>query len=145
MAKHPSREHLSQLTHGRLSRRRARNIVRHLLAGCPDCRRIAAESLPADLLAALSSGADRADRDYSAAFAAAEELVARRRASLERERAEAPELLREIAVQPFYRQWVMVTDNPRFRTWSCCELLLDACVEWSFRDPARALQMARLA
>ena len=31
-----------------------------------------------------------------------------------------------------------------FRTWSFCGLLLDACREWGFQDPPRALQTARL-
>ena len=112
---------------GRLTRRRTRQIVRRLLAG--DERLSAAQ----------------AQRfDYSSAFGTAERAVEARRRDVDAERAEAPELLREIAIQPFYRQWIMVTDHSRFRTWAFCELLLDACREWGFQDPPRALQHARL-
>ena len=130
MDRHPTPEQLDELFQGSLERRQARRIIRHLLTGCPVCS-------PERALAPRPE-------DYAAAFAAAVESTAATRRALAAERAEAPELLREISVQPFYRQWILVTDNPRFRTWAFCELLLDACVEWGFRDPPRALQAARL-
>jgi len=130
MDRHPSPELFFDFLDGRLSRRRNREVVRHLLDGCPVC-----SALPASRALGF---------EYAAAFDAVEQDLEERRQALARERAEAPEQLREIAVQPFYRQWIMVTDSPRFRTWGFCELLLDACREWGFQDPPRALQMARL-
>jgi tetratricopeptide (TPR) repeat protein len=105
-------------------------MVRELLAGWTD---------GPDLAAARARGFD-----YGAAFQAAGRAVDEPGLAVGSERSEAPELLREIAVQPFYRQWLLVTDHPRFRTWSFCGLLLDACREWGFQDPPRALQAARL-
>src|SRR5947209_7185604 len=115
MDRHPSPELFFDFLDGRLSRRRNREVVRHLLDGCPVC-----PALPASRALGF---------EYAAAFDAVEQDLAERRQALARERAEAPEQLREIAVQPFYRQWIMVTDSPRFRTWGFCELLLDACRE----------------
>ena len=142
MGKHPAPELLSDFLHGRLSRRRSRQVIRHLLTSCPECTAVAG-GMPF-----LAPGADLSRRiravDYSAAFGRAERELENRQRSLAAERAEAPERLREMAVQPFYRQWVMVTDGPLFRTWAFCELLLEACREWGFQDPARALQTARL-
>ncbi len=130
MDRHSSPELFFDFLDGRLSRRRNREVVRHLLDGCPVC-----SALPASRTLGF---------EYAAAFDAVEQDLEERQQALARERAEAPEQLREIAVQPFYRQWIMVTDSPRFRTWGFCELLLDACREWGFQDPPRALQMARL-
>lgn len=130
MDSHPALAQLFAFLQGRLGRRQNRKIVRHLLAGCPEC--------------ATASGSWAQSFDYSAVFGTTEELAVKRQAELVRERTEAPEMLREIAVQPFYRQWIMVTDRSRFRTWALCEALLDACREWGFQDPLRALQTARL-
>ncbi|HEY2739777.1 MAG TPA: hypothetical protein VGK45_15320 [Thermoanaerobaculia bacterium] len=130
MDRHPSPELFFDFLDSRLSRRRNREVVRHLLDGCKAC-----SALPAGRALGF---------EYATAFDAVEQDLEERQQALARERAEAPEQLREIAVQPFYRQWIMVTDSPRFRTWGFCELLLDACREWGFQDPPRALQMARL-
>ena len=132
---HPKTARLIELGQGRLSRRQARRIVRHLLAGCESCRELLASVLPA-------SGPDGAG--YSKAFAAAQRYVSERAAAMAAERAEARELLRELAVQPVYRQWILVTDQPRFHTWGLCEVLLEASREWGFQDPGRALETARL-
>ena len=130
MVSHLSSHLLDELFQRRLDRRQIRKIVRHLLTGCALC--------------SPDGGARPRPQDYSSAFAAALKATTDASRALAAERAEAPERLREIAVQPFYRQWIMVTDSPRFRTWAFCELLLDACEEWGFRDPPRALQAARL-
>lgn len=109
MSRHPSLTRLTQFIQGRLTRRQSRKMVRELLSGWP-------------AHAAARAGAF----DYAAAFQAAGRAVDGPELDLAIERAEAPELLREIAVQPFHRQWLLVTDHPRFRTWSFCGLLLDA-------------------
>jgi tetratricopeptide (TPR) repeat protein len=131
MGRHPFPAQLADFLQGRLTRRRNRLVVRHLLTDCTVCRDPAEHRPPSS-------------DDYSGVFAAARAAAAEAGRSFAAERAEAPELLRQIAVQPFHRQWTMVTDSLRFRTWAFCELLLDACVEWGFQDPARALQTARL-
>jgi tetratricopeptide (TPR) repeat protein len=147
MDKHPSPELLSDFLEGRLSRRRNRQVVLHLLTGCPVCteRKEMAEGVPSLGLLADAIPSRRALAfDYTKAFGAVAREVQARQQALAGEQAEAPERLREIAVQPFDRQWIMITDSPRFRTWAFCELLLDACREWGFQDPPRALQTARL-
>ena len=148
MDRHPSPELLFDFLEGRLSRRRNREVVRHLLDGCPVCSATAETTISAES-AKSADGAPLPSRralgfEYSTAFAAAGQDLDHLQQALAAERADAPEQLREIAVQPFYRQWIMVTDSPRFRTWALCELLIDACREWGFQDPPRALQTARL-
>lgn len=128
MGRAPSLRRLTELIQGRLTRRRNRKMVRELLAE-------AGKSL---------ADARARSFDYGAAFQAAGRAIDGPGIAFAVERVEASELLREIAVQPFYRQWLLVTDHPRFRLWAFCGLLLDACREWGFQDPPRALQTARL-
>jgi tetratricopeptide (TPR) repeat protein len=147
MDRHPSPELLFDFLEGRLSRRRNREVVRHLLDGCPVCS-ATAETTSAAFAPPANTAAIPSRRalsfEYTTAFAAARQSLEDRQQAFAMERTDAPEQLREIAVQPFYRQWIMVTDSSRFRTWAFCELLLDACREWGFQDPPRALQTARL-
>ena len=135
MGDHPSSGLLFDFLLGRSARQRNRQVVRHLLDGCAVC-------------SAMVDGVPSLPRaqafDYTAAFGSAERVVEERHHALAVERAEAAERLREIAVQPFHRQWIMVTESTRFRTWGFCVLLLDACREWGFQDPPRALHTARL-
>ncbi|HEY0510954.1 MAG TPA: hypothetical protein VGH73_03565 [Thermoanaerobaculia bacterium] len=131
MDKHPHRNALSRFGLGRLHRRRNREIVRHLLTDCEECRRITSQYLP--------------NLEYGEAFAHVRTEVARRQAALQAEQAEAPELLRELLLQPFERQQAMVTAAAaRHHSWAFCELLLDAAREWGFQDPGRALELSKL-
>ncbi len=127
MSEHPHATLLSAFGRGRLSRRRKREVVRHLLTGCEACLRTAA--LPAT---------------YGEAFARAGAEVERRQAELARERAAAPERLRELLAHGYERQCAMVEEEARYRTWTLCELLLDASRDWGFQNPGRALELSRL-
>jgi tetratricopeptide (TPR) repeat protein len=127
MIEHPDPALLSAFGRGRLSRRRSRQVVRHLMTDCEACRRAAAFS-PV----------------YAEAFARAGKEVERRQAELARERAAAPELLRELLAQGYDRQGALVAEAARYRTWTLCELLLDASRDWGFQNPSRALELSRL-
>jgi hypothetical protein len=142
MGSHPSLRALLDFLSGRASRRRNRRVVRHLLNGCADCS-VLTDGQPSTDPDATPSPRARAF-DYTAAFAGMERAVAERSPALAAERAAAVEQLRQLAVQPFQRQRGMVAAHAGFRTWAFCELLLDTCEEWGRRNPARALQTARL-
>jgi tetratricopeptide (TPR) repeat protein len=147
--RHPPPSVLAQLGNGELARATQREVVRHLLTGCPACRAAAERLVPPAAAAfpaapgrgsAVETGAD----DYSAAFAAARRALARHAASFAAERAAAPGLLRELGQHPFDRQWLLVTGEARFQNWAFCELLLATSHEQGFQDPARALELAEL-
>lgn len=140
MPEHPHHLELAAFGEGRLPRRESRRIVRHLLTGCPVCHEITSRLLPDPGECMESSRAF----DYSTAFESAGRSVEERQIAYASERSEASELLRELAIQPFERQWTLVRESPRYRTWALCELLLDACREWGFEEPSRALELARL-
>ncbi len=142
MDKHPDLSLLSSFGRGSLSRRQSREIVRHLLARCESCcRTLAARALPP-----LGVRRDRGERsvDYAAAFTRSWRETDRQLTALAAERAEAPELLRELLAQPAGRRTHLATASARYHTWALCELLLDAAGELGFQDPSRALDAARL-
>jgi tetratricopeptide (TPR) repeat protein len=141
MDRHPDLSLLSEFGRGRLSRRRNREIVRHLLAQCEDCcRMIASRCLPP--LRWWKTTVE-AVVDYGDAFARAWQDTEQRQAALLAEKAEARELLRELLAQPADWQCHLATSSLRYRTWAFCELLLDTAWEWGFRDPARAVELAQ--
>lgn len=134
MDKHPHRNLLSRFGRGRLRRRENREIVRHLLTDCAECRQVTSGLLPR--------------LEYGAAFEHSWSTVEQREDSLRRERSVAAERLRELLAQPADRQEALATaaGSPAsdYHTWAFCELLLDAAREWGFQEPARALSLARL-
>ncbi len=158
MVRHPQRYLLSRFGRGRLHRRQNREIVRHLLAECPNCRQLTSRllpTLPTGLAAAPGTSDAECHRGhgrsmgpclhYGAAFARAGAEVDRRSIALQAERAVAAELLPELLAQPFERQQALIeADDSRFNTWGFCGLLLDAASEWGFQDPARALALSTL-
>lgn len=141
MDKHPDLTLLSEFGRGRLSRRRNRQIVRHLLAQCESCCRAIA---PRSLLSLLWPSASVRSYDYGGAFDQAWRETERRQTGLMAEKVEAPELLRELLAQQQDRQWKLAVASSRFHTWAFCGLLLEAAREWGFQDPARAVDLARL-
>src|SRR5690242_7944241 len=110
---HPSAQLLSRFGRGCLSRRRNREVVRHLLAECGECRQVTSGFLPP-----VRPAADpRRKADYDPAFQGALSEVQRMEGVLRAERSEAPESLRVLLAQPFDRQQAMVfAGNPGFHT-----------------------------
>ncbi|MEO6191629.1 MAG: hypothetical protein ABIS20_01350 [Thermoanaerobaculia bacterium] len=158
MNKHPHPTLLARFGRGRLQRHRNREVVRHLLTDCDDCRRVTSHLLPtADVSARLEEesaplsvdmpGAAQGDMpaiEYGSAFERSWREVKRLQITLAAERSEAFELMRELLTQPFERQWESVTDASRQPTWAFCDLLLDTAREWGFQEPGRALELSRL-
>jgi tetratricopeptide (TPR) repeat protein len=133
MGKHLDPALLTALRRGTLSRPHRRRVVRHLLTDCAACREVVADSAPS----------------YGEAFARSWQEIERREAELTLERKAAPELLRELlaqapADQGEADQGEKVAQDSRFHTWSLCERLLDISRDWSFHNPARALELAQL-
>jgi tetratricopeptide (TPR) repeat protein len=150
MENHPHPTLLSRFGRGRLQRRRNREIVRHLLTDCEDCRRVTSELLPPASASGLEEGSAPARRsgrppaEYGAAFAGAWHEVERRQAELSAERVASNELLRELLEEPEPRRSERASTEPRFHTWAFCALLLDTAREWGFQDPTQALKLSLL-
>jgi tetratricopeptide (TPR) repeat protein len=146
---HPHRRLLSRFGRGRLHRRRNQEIVRHLLADCPDCRWLTSQLLPplrtAERVERKIGGRVPEPSRYGAAFAGARSEIERRSVALEAEWVEAREFLRELLAHPFARQEALVAAaGSPFQTWAFCELLLNTAGEWGFQDPGRARDLSQL-
>ncbi len=143
MDKHPDPVLLSRFGRGQLSRRQSQRIVRHLVAGCEECRQLTIRLLPPDSPSRRSE--EGSPRDYSGSFSRAWQRVEQRQHALAAEHAEAPELMRGLLSQPFEQQLSLVTLSVRYRTWALCGLLLDAARERGFQDPVQAVELSRIA
>jgi len=152
MDKHPHPALLTRFGRGRLQRRRSREVVRHLLTDCEDCRRVTSDLLPPAAVPGegeeiQACGAARA-AEYEPAFERSARAVERMRPVLAAERAAAHELMRELLALPLDRRREEVTaggsPGSRYHTWGFCALLLDTAREWGFQDPGRALDLAGL-
>lgn len=130
MSKHPRPSTFARFGKGLTSRLQNQRIVRHLLAGCPDCDRRLEQA---------------ARCDYSAAFEGALGKLEQAGLDLAAERAAAPERLRALAALPEQEARAALAADPACRTWALCELLQDAALNLVRRDAGRALGLARLA
>jgi tetratricopeptide (TPR) repeat protein len=145
-SRHPHPALLNRFGRGRLQRRRSREVVRHLLTDCEDCRRVTTELLPPAAVPADVEGVcETRPAEYGPAFDRSAREVERMRRVLAAERAAAPELMRELLALPLDRQRDAVTAaGSRYHTWGFCCLLLETAQEWGFQNPGRALDLAGL-
>lgn len=141
---HSVHARLEDFGRGRLSRSDGRNVIRHLLAGCPTCREMTARLVTLEVERTEPFRAGAPSFDYSTAFDNVRRMLRRHQVAFAAERSAAPALLAELSALPFERQWAAVTSEARFQTWALCDLLLDASREWGFKDPGRALELAEL-
>ncbi|MEA2562868.1 MAG: MalT-like region [Acidobacteriota bacterium] len=151
---HPARPVLERFVLGHLPAAEMRQVSQHLLAGCPECRQATAG------LWERGRGGAAADPQLSASFPLVEDTVDRsacdeaidrifhiilaRETVVARERAQGRELFEELARHPPARQLLMVSNSARFQSRMLCEILLEQAHEAGFREPARAVELARL-
>ena len=145
--RHPDPVSLNRFGRGKLRGAESRAVVRHLLNGCAVCRRVTRRFLPPALAGrprpVEESGAVLSS-DYSAAFERARRAVVLQQTALADEQCAASGLRSELASHPHDRQRILIANSARFQSWSLCEVLLDEAREQGFREPARALELARL-
>ncbi|HEX2162859.1 MAG TPA: hypothetical protein VHM02_02815 [Thermoanaerobaculia bacterium] len=156
---HPSREVVARFVRGEASPEEGREVVRHLLAGCSDCRLavgadwdraatgggrpLAPNVLP---FAARRAGAPGPrPEDYEPVF----ERVVRNLASREREfsaeRRLAPALRGRLEAMTAAERRRAIVEDPEFRRWALIESLLEDSREQGVADAGRALELAELA
>lgn len=136
------RASLERFCLGRSSAVDNREVVAHLLAGCPDCVERAGRIWPAASL-------DQADAEplndgYDRVFRRVERSVDARQAELAEERAEAALLMAELIRHPLDRQKLLIRNARPFRTWSLATCLLGEC-ERARSDLAVAADRAEAA
>lgn len=164
---HPSREVVARFLRGEASRDEAREVVRHLVAGCGPCRQTVgagwgreAPCLPSPPAAAGSEPrrgrrlapnvltfAERPvePADYQPVFdRVARDLVARERA-FAAERREVPRLKARLEAMAPPARLAAMREDEAFRRWTLVESLIDDSRESGVSDAARALERAELA
>lgn len=121
---HPTCAELEHFMLGRLSQRESREIILHLLPGCPRCREVTSAFWEIGPNAReVWPGCERFQ--YDPTVNQVYDRIRHASAGLEVERAEAPQLLAELERLPSARWIAVIEAERRFHTWGFCELLLD--------------------
>lgn len=113
-----------------------KRVIRHLLAGCAECRSAARSAT------GFESAARTAPLPHLA------ELLSRleeRHAELESERGRARAQMRDFLGHPPARQWTLLRNSARFDTWAFAEQLSAASFDAIYDDPHRSLELSRMA
>jgi tetratricopeptide (TPR) repeat protein len=147
---HASRELMQRFFRAELSRRDTREVVRHLLARCPECLDTAHEIgrmegftwEEADLhRSLLHKNPNCYNESFLRVLRNADELEA----ALAREKLRGIGLWACLEKHPHERRLLMIRNDPRMQCWGLYEQLLEKTREAGFSDPAEAVNIARLA
>jgi tetratricopeptide (TPR) repeat protein len=144
---HPTREELEKFMRADLTPMEMAIILRHLMTGCRACREITGP------LWSLGEGEDGelppADESACAAYDAVIDRVLRRvqeeQGQLLEAHHQAAEAYEELLRHPPARQSLLVVNSSRYRSRALCGHLLEKSHEAGFQDPARAIDLSRLA
>jgi tetratricopeptide (TPR) repeat protein len=158
MGEHISREALQSFSRGELARQETRVVLRHLLTGCAECRGALAlmpamsgrwgpgpEADPEPAAPEPALPAEKERDAYDEVIDRVFRRVAEVHAEVARQGAEAASLCEELLRHPPARQQLLVANSPRFHSRALCEHLVEKSHEAGFQDPARAVEIARLA
>jgi tetratricopeptide (TPR) repeat protein len=140
--RHPDPETLARYLRGELPPEEGEEVERHL-SGCVSCQRAAAGPAGEGL---EGVGKWRGHLfGYEAAFDRAARQASERLSRLFEEVSGASGLAEELLAAPEHRRRQLIRSEPRFHALKLCELLEDRSREAWFNDPARAVELARLA
>jgi len=143
------RARLEGFQRGSLSRRQARELVLHLIAGCDLCSSATARwwipgAKPSSAGAPAAAGGAE-DHDYGPMFDRLARRLDRRQVERAEERAAVPALRRELERHPPDRQRMLIANSRRYQSWSLAEDLLDDCYRQRPRNSRVAHRLAELA
>jgi hypothetical protein len=136
-SRHPPRESFRKLIDGTASPPEARELVRHLLAGCPVCSRVAEQE--------RSRPAAPAAWSYDEVFRRLEQNFTREVQKREEERATAQHLYAELLGHEAVEALLQVQSTRRYASLALCELLLRKSRDLRQEDGAQAHEAAALA
>jgi tetratricopeptide (TPR) repeat protein len=106
--------------------------IREHVAGCLKCQRLTGQNPEPTV-------------SYEMVLRRSRTAVLGRWAALERERNEAPFLVRSLVALDFGQQRLLVRNSHRFQTWGLCELLIARGKEETYTDPRHAEELLHLA
>lgn len=137
-SRHPTRQALESFVLGRLEPTETRGVVRHLLTGCEECRRVTGELWP------VPRGVVADGRQIDGMFRRVAVRIRSRHRHVRRERDEVDVLWDELQHLPASRQLLLALNSRRFHNWFLTEKVLEVAVETGFDDPGHALELAEL-
>jgi tetratricopeptide (TPR) repeat protein len=140
---HPPWEAFYRLVRGQASTEETRAVVRHLLAGCPSCRRVAEKARRAPMNAPPPRGPQ--EQGYDAVFDRIEQKVARGVAGLIAEKTNAQELYAELLGHQAVEGLSQVHSTRRYASLALCELLLQKSQDLALEDTLQARRAMDLA
>lgn len=140
---HPPWEAFHQLVRGQASPEETRAVVRHLLAGCSSCLRIAEKALRAP--ASTLSPHHPQEQTYDAVFDRLEQKLSRGVSGLIAERANAQELYAELLGHQAVEGLSQVHSTRRYASLALCELLLRKSQDLTLEDADKARRALDLA
>ncbi|MCB1034734.1 MAG: hypothetical protein KDD47_12960, partial [Acidobacteria bacterium] len=132
-------ERWRRLVRGELSRDERLQLVRDALAA------VSSSAPPEAPSAALASEEDQVFSGYERVWSGAARALARDGLETEPDRRQAEGALAELLTYPHSHRRLALCEEPRFQSWSLCELLLERSWEEGFDHPAEALELAELA
>lgn len=154
---HPATEQLALFMRGELPRDEARDVVRHLLSGCAECRRQTGAWWPKELtregsarkVVPMRTPAEREARrrraDYTPMFQRVAATLAQRERAFSDERARIPELRDELLALSQEERLQRVETERRFHGWGLAEALLQESRDRGVSQPAEAVGLAEVA
>jgi tetratricopeptide (TPR) repeat protein len=134
---HPGRDTFRSFLRGEADGDEARQVVRHLLAGCAGCGQQLAEVRQAAAAVPAVS--------YDAVFERVERRLASDLRQRQAEKKAAPELYEELFRHEAIEGLIQVHSTRRYSSIALCELLLQKSQDLCLNDPAQAQTAARLA
>ena len=137
-AEHPSPEVFHRLTRGCAAPEETRGAVRHLLAGCDHCGRMAQK-------ARAAREPQGPAQSYDEVFERIERKVSERLESFTKERETARHLYIELLDQEAVQGLTQVHSTRRYASLALCELLLQTTRDLTLDDPAKARRATELA
>lgn len=141
LSEHPEAGAFVRMTRGAAAPEESREIVRHLLRGCPVCAGRAE--------AARGAESPQGPEIYNDVFARVERQAAEQVALFEREREKEREKARQLYAELLQKEAVQglsqVHSTRRYASLALCELLLQTARDLGGEDPAGARRAAELA
>lgn len=153
---HPSSRTLELFLHGDLPDWETQAVVGHLLTDCPACQSVTGESW-AELIDGLKAArtdfqdespresSAQADSPYRKALVQATSRAREEARSVERNRAFAKQLFKELLQHPPRRRLTLVRNSRRFQTPELCEILIEEGFDRRFTDVQVGVELSELA
>ncbi|MEM7050812.1 MAG: tetratricopeptide repeat protein [Acidobacteriota bacterium] len=136
--RHPTAA-LDHLLEGQCDQHERQTVVRHLLAGCPECSQRASRALR------ISQQEKPSEKALDSIFDRLVEKSGELIELVDREHLEAEALLADIEALPLGRRAMVLQNSSKYRRRAVCHLLIERSIALRHEDPAEGLHQAELA